>query len=125
MQAAKSAAAHAEDDVSGAAILRQMVNDIINIGNELCVNAGGIEIIGHFGNVDEHFRRQIVFFPRRTEDDFVAFGQCNGVFVLEYGIQNNKYGRAIAAGMFKSVIGIILLFAANFVAKKLDEDTLL
>ena len=36
-----------------------------------------------------------------------------------------EYGRAIAAGMFKSVIGIILLFAANFVAKKLDEDTLL
>ena len=47
------------------------------------------------------------------------------VFVMEFGIQNNKYGRAIAAGMFKSVVGIILLFGANFVAKKLDEDTLI
>ena len=47
------------------------------------------------------------------------------VFVMEFGIQNNKYGRAIAAGMFKSVVGILLLFGANFVAKKLDEDTLI
>ena len=47
------------------------------------------------------------------------------VFVMEFGIQNNKYGRAIAAGMFESVVGIILLFGANFVAKKLDEDTLI
>ena len=45
--------------------------------------------------------------------------------MLEFGIQNNKYGRAIAAGMFKSVVGIFLLFGANFVAKKLDEETLL
>ena len=53
------------------------------------------------------------------------YSQTIDVFVLEYGIQNNKYGRAIAAGMFKSIVGIILLFGANFVAKKLDEDTLL
>ena len=32
---------------------------------------------------------------------------------------------AIAAGMFKSIVGIILLLGANFIAKKLDEDTLL
>ena len=53
------------------------------------------------------------------------FSQTIDVFVMEFGIQNNKYGRAIAAGMFKSIVGIILLFGANFVAKKLDEDTLI
>ena len=47
------------------------------------------------------------------------------VFVMEYGISNGKFGRAIAAGMFKSVVAIFLLFGANFIAKKLDEDTLL
>ena len=47
------------------------------------------------------------------------------VFVMEYGISNGKFGRAIAAGMFKSMVAIILLFGANFIAKKLDEDTLL
>jgi len=47
------------------------------------------------------------------------------VFVMEYGISNGKFGRAIAAGMFKSVVAIFLLFGANFIAKKLDEDTLI
>ena len=47
------------------------------------------------------------------------------VFVLEYGISNNNYGRATAAGMFKSIVAIFLLFSANWVAKKLDEDTLI
>ncbi|MBE5778971.1 MAG: sugar ABC transporter permease [Clostridiales bacterium] len=51
--------------------------------------------------------------------------QTIDVFVMNYGIGNNKYGRAIAAGMFKSVVGIILLFGANFIAKALDEETLL
>ncbi len=47
------------------------------------------------------------------------------VFVMEYGISNGNFGRAIAAGMFKSFVAIILLFGANFIAKKLDEDTLI
>ena len=47
------------------------------------------------------------------------------VFVMEYGVSNGKFGRAIAAGMFKSCVAIVLLFAANFIAKKLDEDTLI
>lgn len=47
------------------------------------------------------------------------------VFVMEYGISNGKLGRAIAAGVFKSFVAIILLFGANFIAKKLDEDTLI
>ncbi|MBE5802042.1 MAG: sugar ABC transporter permease [Clostridiales bacterium] len=75
--------------------------------------------IGHL--MEAGFELQYLLGNKQVYD----FSQTLDVFVLEYGIQNNKYGRAIAAGMFKSVIGIILLFAANFVAKKLDEDTLL
>ena len=55
----------------------------------------------------------------------IDFSQTIDVFVLKYGISNNEYGRAIAAGMFKSVVAIILLFAANFLAKRLDEETLI
>lgn len=55
----------------------------------------------------------------------IDYSQTIDVFVLKYGISNNQYGRAIAAGMFKSVVAIILLFLANFIAKKLDEDTLI
>ena len=75
--------------------------------------------IGHL--MEAGFEIQYLLGNKQVYD----FSQTIDVFVLEYGIQNNKYGRAIAAGMFKSVIGIILLFSANFVAKKLDEDTLL
>jgi len=55
----------------------------------------------------------------------IDYSQTIDVFVLKYGISANQYGRAIAAGMFKSVVAIVLLFGANFIAKKLDEDTLI
>ena len=47
------------------------------------------------------------------------------IFVLQYGISKQQYGVATAAGMFKSIVAIVLLLAANFTAKKLDEDTLI
>ncbi len=46
------------------------------------------------------------------------------IFVLEYGTQQMDIGVATAAGMFKSVVAIILLVSANFIAKRLGEDTL-
>ena len=47
------------------------------------------------------------------------------IFVLEYGTQQLNIGVATAAGMFKSVVAIILLVLANFVAKRLGEDSLI
>lgn len=52
------------------------------------------------------------------------FSETIDVFVMRYGISKQKYSFATAAGMFKSVVAIILLFGANFISKKLDEDTL-
>ena len=53
------------------------------------------------------------------------WSQTIDVFVLKYGISKQQYGVATAAGMFKSVVAIFLLLTANFIAKKLDEDTLI
>ena len=53
------------------------------------------------------------------------YSQTIDVFVLKYGISTQQYGVATAAGMFKSIVAIILLMVANFTAKKLDEDTLI
>ena len=53
------------------------------------------------------------------------WSQTIDVFVLKYGISKQQYGVATAAGMFKSIVAIILLFAANTIAKKLDESTLI
>ncbi len=53
------------------------------------------------------------------------WAQTIDIFVLKYGISKQQYGVATAAGMFKSVVAIILLFGANTIAKKLDESTLI
>jgi putative aldouronate transport system permease protein len=47
------------------------------------------------------------------------------IFVLKYGTEKLDIGLATAAGMFKSVVAIILLIVANLIAKALDEDTLI
>lgn len=53
------------------------------------------------------------------------WSQTIDIFVLKYGISKQQYGIATAAGMFKSVVAIILLFTANAIAKKMDESTLI
>ncbi len=55
----------------------------------------------------------------------IDWSQTIDIFALKYGISKQQYGRAVAAGMFKSVVSIVLLLAANFTAKKMNEDTLL
>ena len=78
---------------------------IMNIGHLL---EAGFEIQYLLGNVK-------VMDYSRTID----------IYVLDYGISAQKYGLAIAAGMFKSVVAILLLLSANFVARRLDENTLI
>ena len=58
-------------------------------------------------------------------DIIMDWSQTIHIFVLKYGISKQQYGVATAAGMFKSVVAIILLFAANTIARKLDESTLI
>ena len=55
----------------------------------------------------------------------IDWSQTIDVFVMKYGISKQQYSVAVAAGMFKSLVSIFLLFLANFIAKKLDEDTLI
>ena len=47
------------------------------------------------------------------------------LYVLDYGTQKTNIGLATAAGIFKSVIAIILLTGANLIARKLGEDSLM
>ena len=47
------------------------------------------------------------------------------LYVMEYGTQKMEIGLATAAGIFKSVVAIILLTGANFISKRLGEDSLL
>lgn len=43
-------------------------------------------------------------------------------FVYRTGIQNHRFDRATAIGLFQSVVGLILITGANFVSKRLGED---
>jgi putative aldouronate transport system permease protein len=47
------------------------------------------------------------------------------IYVIKYGINQFNYSIATAAGIFKSVICIIMLFIANNVAKRLGEERLI
>ena len=57
----------------------------------------------------------------------MKFSDTIDVFALVYsfGTSRPHYAWGTAAGMFKSVVGIILLFGANKIAQALDEDTLI
>lgn len=46
------------------------------------------------------------------------------IFVLKYGIADHDYSFATAAGMFKSVVSVIMLTAANHIANRLGEEKL-
>ena len=43
--------------------------------------------------------------------------------LFSFGSSIPHYSYSVAAGMFKSVVGIILLLAANRIAKAMDEST--
>jgi len=47
------------------------------------------------------------------------------IYVIKYGIQSSNYSLATAAGMFKNVVNISLIFIANWIAKRAGEARLI
>ena len=47
------------------------------------------------------------------------------IYVIKYGIENFNYSLATAAGMFKNVVNISLIFIANGLAKRIGEERLI
>lgn len=54
----------------------------------------------------------------------VDYSENLDIFVLKYGIAQMNFSLSIAAGMFKTVVSFILLFAANAIAKRAGEARL-
>jgi putative aldouronate transport system permease protein len=50
--------------------------------------------------------------------------QTIDVFVLHYGYQLGNYSLAVVAGIFKTLVAVILVGSANFAAKRLNQETL-
>ena len=51
--------------------------------------------------------------------------QTIDIFVLKYGMSIGNYSLATAAGIFKSVISLILVFGTNAFANRLGESSLM
>ena len=47
------------------------------------------------------------------------------IYVIKYGIQSSNYSLATAAGMFKNVVNVTLIFIANWIAKRVGEERLI
>jgi len=47
------------------------------------------------------------------------------IYVIKYGIQSFNYSLATAAGMFKNVVNISLIFIANWIARRAGEERLI
>jgi len=47
------------------------------------------------------------------------------IYVLTFGLSRNNYSLATAAGMFKNVVNICLIFIANSIAKRAGEESLI
>jgi putative aldouronate transport system permease protein len=45
------------------------------------------------------------------------------IFVLKYGITNGNYSLATAAGIFKSVVSIVMIAGTSLIAKKFNEES--
>ncbi|MCQ2496447.1 MAG: ABC transporter permease subunit [Lachnospiraceae bacterium] len=53
-----------------------------------------------------------------------SVSQTIDIFVLDWGISQNDFSLGSAAGIFKSVISIVLIFIANTIAKKTGDERL-
>jgi ABC-type polysaccharide transport system, permease component len=74
--------------------------------------------IGHI--MEAGFEQQFLLQKGAT----MQWAETIDIYVLKWGIQQGNYSLATAAGIFKSVISIILLFAVNNIAKKFDQERL-
>jgi putative aldouronate transport system permease protein len=71
--------------------------------------------------LDSGFELQYLLRNGQVQD----FSDTIDIFVLTFGINSGNYSLATAAGMFKSVVGIVLIVGANFVSKRLGEERIL
>lgn len=71
--------------------------------------------------LDAGFEMQYLLMRNSTMD----VAETIDIFVLRYGINLNNYSLATAAGMFKNVVNVTLIFLANWLARRMGEERLI
>jgi putative aldouronate transport system permease protein len=75
----------------------------------------------HIGNfLDFGFERVYVFLNPLNQ----ANGDILDTYIYEVGLQNAQYSFTTAIGIFKSIVGLVLLVLANFFSKRLTGNSL-
>jgi len=75
--------------------------------------------IGHI--LDAGFELQFLLRNGLIQD----YADTIDIYVLTFGLNSGNYSLATAAGMFKNIVNIALIFLANFLAKKIGEERLI
>uniref|UniRef100_A0A7C3I1V1 Sugar ABC transporter permease n=1 Tax=Gracilinema caldarium TaxID=215591 RepID=A0A7C3I1V1_9SPIR len=75
--------------------------------------------IGHI--LDAGFELQYLLRNGLIQD----YADTIDIYVLTFGLNSGNYSLATAAGMFKNVVNIALIFLANFLAKRMGEERLI
>ncbi len=75
--------------------------------------------IGHL--LDAGFEQQYLLQNGLVQD----YSEVFTIYILKYGMKMMRYSYAAAAGIFKSVVSIILIFSANRLAARMGEETLI
>ncbi|MNO17214.1 putative multiple-sugar transport system permease YteP [compost metagenome] len=102
-------------DIDGCSRLRKMWH-ITLPGIKSTIN---ILLILHIGRmVSIGFDRPFVMGNSLVSD----YSDVISTFVYRVGISSGDFSQATAVGLFQSVVGLILLVSANFIARKLGED---
>jgi putative aldouronate transport system permease protein len=66
------------------------------------------------------FEKQMLLGNNLVQD----YAEVIDLYALQYGLQIGRFSLGTAVGIFNSVISVILLFAANSIAKRIGEDRL-
>ncbi|MFZ5367769.1 MAG: ABC transporter permease [Spirochaetota bacterium] len=75
--------------------------------------------IGHI--LDAGFELQFLLRNGLIQD----YADTIDIYVLTFGLNSGNYSLATAAGMFKNIVNIGLIFLANFLAKRMGEERLI
>ena len=54
----------------------------------------------------------------------IEYARIFEIFELDFGLKMMRYSFATAVGIFRSVVSIVLVLSANYIAKRLNQERL-
>lgn len=78
-------------------------------------------ILGLGGILNAGFEQQLLIGNAQTREYYEVID----TYAYKYGVQMGRYSFGTAVGLMKSVIGLILVFTANRIAKKVTDMSII